>query len=930
MFLRYFKGRLTIGTILLINTVGITVFSLLLIGYLWISQERERFIEEADTLKFEYIFAQKQLIKTEVDRAIRFIRFHKDTVEAGLKESLKNRVYEASGVAHSIWKANRGHKPDAEIIRMISDALKEIRFNDGRGYYFAAQVNGIVKINGDQQGEADKDYWNSRDSTDRYFHNEASRIVTEEKEGYVTYTMSKPNVVGENFRKMAFVKHFEPYNWYIGTGEYLDDFEATAKKHVLKLIQSTVYGRGGYIFAGTWDGVSLSGPALGKNMINITDVNGVKIVQELIRVSKEGGGYVTYVMPKLGDKKHAPKLSYAEGFYKWKWYIGAGVYTGEIDEVIAEKRLILEKQIRKKIFNIVGILISCLIFIFFVIRIISNRIHRNMQSLTDFFKKSSTMFVPIDVKKLHFPEFLKLAESANRMVVEKNRASEALMESEDQLRGILDSVQIGIVIIDPEDYKIVSINPYAEKMINLPERSILGQKCNQFICPHHVDQCPVKTSVARDRHLDKFVINAAGQEIPILKSFTKINLNGKEHFLESFIDITDVKAREREIQDLRNYLKNIIDSMPSAIIAVDSEGYATQYNIEAESIVGVSSTEATGMHWKELLSLLKVELNEIDTAIVERKPFQAENVKLLQKDKLRYLDITVYPLVTDVKGGAVIRIDEVTERVALSELLIQTEKMMSVGGLAAGMAHEINNPLAAIIQSVQVLERRLKLESSALGDIVKTSGISPEKILSILENQKIFKMVDAIKDSGFRAAKIVSNMLSFSKKSEYDVSVHNIADLMDKTIDLATNDYDLKKQFDFKKIEIQRHYEDPSPEFLCEAGQIQQVFLNILKNGAHAMMETSGDRSPRFDLTIKSDEKFVFIQIADNGPGMDDELKRRIFEPFFTTKKGNLGTGLGLSVSYFIITENLGGMISVDSTPGMGSQFNITFPIKAP
>ena len=153
---------------------------------------------------------------------------------------------------------------------------------------------------------------------------------------------------------------------------------------------------------------------------------------------------------------------------------------------------------------------------------------------------------------------------------------------------------------------------------------------------------------------------------------------------------------------------------------------------------------------------------------------------------------------------------------------------------------------------------------------------------------------------------------------------------MDKTIDLATNDYDLKKHFDFKKILIQRHYHEPTPEFLCEAGQIQQEFLIILKNGAHAMLETADVRKPQFDLHIKSDQHSVYIEIADNGPGMDDDLKRRIFEPFFTTKKGNLGTGLGLSVSYFIVTENLGGMISVDSTPGKGSQFTIRFPIKTP
>ncbi|MBW1813981.1 MAG: hypothetical protein JRJ39_10030 [Deltaproteobacteria bacterium] len=141
------------------------------------------------------------------------------------------------------------------------------------------------------------------------------------------------------------------------------------------------------------------------------------------------------------------------------------------------------------------------------------------------------------------------------------------------------------------------------------------------------------------------------------------------------------------------------------------------------------------------------------------------------------------------------------------------------------------------------------------------------------------------------------------------------------------------KKFNFREIEIIRKYNNEIPLIPCEPGKIQQVFINILRNGAEAMKDTSGEGNgskPRIILRItpEHDAGMIRIEIKDNGPGIDQNICKHIFEPFFTTKPAGKGTGLGLSVSYFIITENHNGDMSVESAPGEGTKFIIRLPLE--
>ncbi|MCP4397316.1 MAG: PAS domain S-box protein, partial [bacterium] len=401
------------------------------------------------------------------------------------------------------------------------------------------------------------------------------------------------------------------------------------------------------------------------------------------------------------------------------------------------------------------------------------------------------------------------------------------------------------------------------------------------------------------------------------------------------------KQAEEELRNLRNYLSNIIDSMPSMLVGVDLEGTITQWNAEAQRVTGVPVEDAMGQPLTQAFPRLAAEMERVSEAMHTREV--RSDLRQVRKEdgEIRYEDVTVYPLIANGVEGAVIRVDDVTERVRIEEMIIQSEKMLSIGGLAAGMAHEINNPLAGMMQTADVVSRRLTdMELPVNQRAAEAAGTSMEAIRAFMEARKIIDMLERIRKSGHLAAEIVQNMLSFVRKSDSTFPSHNLVELLNQTVNLAGSDYGLKKRYDFRRIEIVREYEQDLPDVPCESGKIQQVLLNILRNGAYAMQSEAerderggmkGERKiPRFILRLAHEKEAgrVRIEIENNGPNMDEVTRKRVFEPFFTTKPVGVGTGLGLSVSYFIITENHGGEMSVESPPGEGTTFIIKLPIE--
>lgn len=418
----------------------------------------------------------------------------------------------------------------------------------------------------------------------------------------------------------------------------------------------------------------------------------------------------------------------------------------------------------------------------------------------------------------------------------------------------------------------------------------------------------------------------------------KANRPGKSDEIDMVVDALngmlenlkrDIRMRldaETRLKRAEGSLRDILDSMPSTLVAVDQDGRVIRWNRQALAATGLGESDLEGRFFDDVFPELPVRMRQILDAIVHNAPSKLAKSPQIKDGETTYHDITIYPLASGGMRGAVIRLDDVTDRVRLEEMMVQSEKMLSVGGLAAGMAHEINNPLAGILQNLQVLRNRLTEDLPANRVLAEELGFSLTQLREYLDRRGCARMLDSIAESGQRAAKIVANMLSFSRKSTSRLASIDICSLLDRTLELASNDYDLKKQYDFRKIEIVREYEDDVPLIPCEESKIQQVFFNLIRNGAQAMA-AAGIEHPRFVLRVYRSGGDLCIEIEDNGPGMTEAIRRRVFEPFFTTKAVGEGTGLGLSVSYFIIVENHGGTLDVESAPGRGSVFTITLPV---
>lgn len=401
-------------------------------------------------------------------------------------------------------------------------------------------------------------------------------------------------------------------------------------------------------------------------------------------------------------------------------------------------------------------------------------------------------------------------------------------------------------------------------------------------------------------------------------------------FFVSLVVYRRERAWKKSLLASEEQYQNVLDAIPAILVGVDEYSRVTHWNNAAVLQTGLSGLAVMG---KTLSSVLDRPLAAtlVQETLKTRQASERRKTETVTDSGTRYESLRCYPINTGESCGALLRIDDVTEQVRFNEILIQTEKMMSVGGLAAGMAHEINNPLGIIMQSTQNIFRRIAPDMKANRNTADEVGADLHSMNLYLESRGVLGFITNISDAANRAARIVSNMLEFSRRSGDERDFHDINALLDSTLTLAQGEYSMRKKYDFKRVRIEKRYASDLPLVPCSPTEIEQVILNLLKNAAQAIVEHSPEGYlPVITLTTRPEQDYVQIEISDNGPGMDESVRRRIFEPFYSTKPAGEGTGLGLSVSYFIVTQNHGGTFHVESEPGKGATFVIRLPIIPP
>jgi len=386
---------------------------------------------------------------------------------------------------------------------------------------------------------------------------------------------------------------------------------------------------------------------------------------------------------------------------------------------------------------------------------------------------------------------------------------------------------------------------------------------------------------------------------------------------ETFTNMANkIKESFNQLHQVKNYLNNIVDSMPSMLIGVDTREKITQWNSEAEKITGIAAKDANNKRLSDVFPELSQKIKLSRGSILDDKPYQVTNFSLDYKGRKNFYDITVFPLIANGLEGAAIRVDDVTEQLKLEEQLRQTQKMESIGLLAGGLAHDFNNILGGIIGPLSYIKHK------------------KDKIKSTREYDELIEQIEL---SANRAKDVVKQLLTLSRKEEFSFTSVDLNSTIQHVMKICKNTLD-------KRIELNPLYLN-EPAIVCaDPNQIEQALLNLCVNSAHAMTIMKKEGEPwggKLTVSLQhhdADKEFCanhpgaeegfywMLSVKDEGAGMSREMISDIFSPFYTTKSQDMGTGLGLSMVFNIIKQHKG-LITVYSEIGQGSRFNIYLPV---
>jgi len=352
-----------------------------------------------------------------------------------------------------------------------------------------------------------------------------------------------------------------------------------------------------------------------------------------------------------------------------------------------------------------------------------------------------------------------------------------------------------------------------------------------------------------------------------------------------------LEQKALQIERLKDFSENIVESLKIGILTTDLEDRIESWNPHLEELLAVPRGEALGKKMEEALPA--------DLAMEIASRATAEHVSGIYKFRMKtragresVVNASIAPLLgkDGAHLGRLILLDDITQRVRMEDQMLQNEKLTSLGLLAAGVAHEVNTPLAVISNYSQMLGKQIPADD-------------PKQ-----------KTIERIVKQTFRASEIVNNLLNFSRTGSSEAMEVDLNSVLEETLTLVQH------PFKTARVNVLKNYAPQLPPVLGSTTRLQQVFLNLFLNARDAM-----PGGGMLEVRTAAYNGSIEVEVTDTGSGIPPDHLHRIFDPFFTTKSTGKGTGLGLSVSYGIIKEHAG-KVDVRSTPGKGTSFRMEFP----